>query len=85
MTPSPPDGRTRWCRRGDTISTVRSDGNFLHATCPTPESCAEANDLIAGRWRVSRCGQCKRSTEECECYEGHVAVTPPATRKDGTR
>lgn len=68
----------RWCKRGDTISTVRllSDmaGSYanqhLHAICKTPESCAEANDLIAaGRWRVSRCGQCENKVEECGCEQ----------------
>lgn len=52
--------RHRWCSVGDTISTVRPmseydrqrPGQHLHAICDTPESCAEANDLIAaGRWR----------------------------------
>jgi len=75
-TPVDPLVIQRWCRRGDTISTVRpmseNDGRnpnqYLHATCPTAESCAEANELIAvGRWRVSRCGQCEKAVEECQC------------------
>ena len=87
----------RWCRRGDTISTVRPmiehDGRapnqHLHATCPTPESCAEANELIAaGRWRVSRCGQCEKTVETCQCeWSNGWVVTTPATRveyEDGT-
>ena len=68
--------RQRWCSRGDTISTVRpmsefagqQAGQHLNAICATPESCAEANDLIAaGRWRVSRCGRCENVVEECQC------------------
>jgi hypothetical protein len=62
--------RTRWCSRGDTIRTVRPTGNgeYLHAVCPTPESCAQANELIAsGRWMVSHCVRCDKSIEECRC------------------
>lgn len=74
--PVQPIVRQRWCARGDTISTVRpmSDmaGSYahqhLHAICPTLESCAEANELIAaGRWRVSRCGRCENTVEDCQC------------------
>lgn len=76
--PAPVDAvvRRRWCSRGDTISTVRPmseyagkrAGQHLHAICKTPESCAEANDLIAaGRWRVSRCGRCGNAVEDCQC------------------
>lgn len=72
----PDSGKIRWCRRGDTICTVKPLSEYagqnalqyMHAICPTPESCAEANDLIAaGRWRVSRCGQCNSLVESCLC------------------
>jgi len=64
------DSAVRWCARGDTIATVRpvSRGQHIHVTCPTPESCAEANDLIAaGRWQVVRCGRCDTPVEACRC------------------
>ena len=66
----------RWCRRGDTIATVKPLSEFcgqmasqhLNAKCDTPESCAYANELIAaGRWRVAVCGSCGQQIEKCEC------------------
>jgi hypothetical protein len=75
MTPPPPsreaapaEARTRWCSRGDTIATSLTDGRTMTATVPTPESCAEANHLIAtGRWRLYQCGQCGKLVEGCTC------------------
>lgn len=69
----------RWCKCGDTISTVWPLSEYdgvrpnlhLNATCDTPESCAYANELIvAGRWRVSRCGTCGHEVgldNRCTC------------------
>jgi hypothetical protein len=66
----------RWCARGDTIRTVRpiqhgqDAGRRLEVTCPTPESCAAANDLIAeGTWEVSQCHRCG-PVESCSCFAG---------------
>lgn len=63
----------RWCKLGDTISTVRPLSHakhYLHVICETPEACAYANELIAaGRWRVSRCGQCENKVEDCVCEQ----------------
>jgi hypothetical protein len=65
------DASIRWCNRGDTISTTQpmhGDGSYLHARCVTAESCAMAQELIlAGRWRVSRCGRCDELVEQCRC------------------
>lgn len=66
----------RWCRRGDTIMTVKPMSEFVNllpnkyltAMCGTPESCAYANLLIAaGTWRVAVCGSCGQQVEKCEC------------------
>lgn len=68
--------RKRWCKRGDTVSTIRPQseesgpfaGLHLQAICDTPKSCAYANVLILkGRWRVSRCGTCDTEVEQCQC------------------
>lgn len=64
----------RWCKRGDTIRTVKPlnlvPGQHLHSICDTPESCAYANELISrGKWEVSSCGLCGRGVEYCDCEQ----------------
>lgn len=86
--------RTRWCSRGDTISTVRPMSEYAgpfsgchpSAICDTPESCAEANSLIAaGRWRVSRCGRCGKPVESCRCDSANAQFNRASGRPDSSR
>ncbi|MCA9013272.1 MAG: hypothetical protein KDB01_26165 [Planctomycetaceae bacterium] len=67
----------RFAARGDTIQTTRPLGDMktsLSVELPSGETdtaasaCAAANEMILrGRWRVSRCGRCRKPVEECDC------------------
>lgn len=59
-------------RLGDTISQdlycTTGSTVVLSVAVETPEQVDYANDLVtAGRWRLSRCGQCGHVIDECGC------------------